>query len=81
MNLLSFLDFFTYIVISSHFAPLRGLLGAFRGPGSLMGPPRAPIGSLISIATLIPGLVQPRVQLGKFAHFWDLPKQQCQSQS
>ena len=58
MILLSFLDFFfTYIVIPSHFAPLGGLLRAFRSPGSLMGPPRAPIGSLISLATLTPGLV------------------------
>ena len=52
------------------------VLGAFQGPGSLMGSPRAPVSIIIFTATLTPGLVQPQVQLGKFADFWI-----CQSYS
>ena len=74
MILHTFLFFFTSIVIFGHFRPQGSRLGSFQGPGSLVGSPRAPASSLIFIATLAPGLVQPQVQLGKFADFWDLPK-------
>ena len=74
--------FVTFIVI---FWPLWASWGAYWGPlgplALLWGPLRAPMNGLTSIVILIPGLVQPPVQLGKFVDFWSLPKQQCQSQS
>ena len=66
--------FFLTIVISSHFGHLRGLSGAFGGHGSLVGPLRAPMSSLPSLAILTPGQVQPPAQLVKFVDFWSLPK-------
>ena len=69
--------FFTSIVIFSRFETFGGLLGVYQGPlgspGSLVGGPRAPMSSLPSIATLIPGVVHPPVQLGKFTDFFSLP--------
>ena len=65
-----FFDFFSFKVIFRHFRPLGGSLGARWYP---WGPPRAPMRSLTSIATLTPCLVLPPVQLGKFADFWGLP--------
>ena len=47
--------------------------GVFRGPEVLVGPPRALMRCLTSIATLTSCLVQPPVQLGKFTDFWGLP--------
>ena len=67
-----FFLFFTFMVIFSHFGPLGGPLGAL---AFSRGPPKAPISSLTSIATLTPGLMQPPVQLGQFTDFWGLPKQ------
>ena len=65
-----FFDFFSFKVIFCHFRPLGGSLGAPRYP---WGPPRAPIRSLTSIATLTPGLVLPPVKLSKFADVRGLP--------
>ena len=64
MILFIFFYFFTFTVIFSHFGPLGGPLGAL---AFSRGPPRAPMSNLTSIAILTPGLVQPPVQLGKFA--------------
>ena len=72
-------DFFTFMVTFRHFGPLGG--GPLGALAFSWGPPRASMRSLTSIATLTPGLVQPPVQLGKFAHFWGLPKQLRQNQS
>ena len=47
--------------------------GVFRGAKVLMGPPRALMRCLTSIATLTSCLVQLPVQLGKFTDFWGLP--------
>ena len=75
MILLSFFDFFH---IYSRFLDVLGLLGTYWGPlgvlALVLGPPRAPMSSTPSIATIIRGLVQPSVQLGKFADFFNLPK-------
>ena len=76
MILLSFLYFFfTSLVIFSRFRPLGSLLGAFGVLALLLGSTRALTSSLPSITTLTQGLVQPSVQLGKFADFFNLPKQ------
>ena len=59
------------------------LYGAWKKESGLAfsrGPPRAPMSSLNSIATLSPGLVQPPFKLGKLANFYGLPKQQRQNQ-
>ena len=68
--LLCFFDFFTFMVIFSHFGPLGGPL---RMPSNSREPLRAPMSSLTSRDTLPPGLVLPPVQLGKFADVWGLP--------
>ena len=74
--------FVTFIVIFGHFGASWGAYWGPLGPLALLwGPLRAPMSGLTSIAILIPGLVQPPVQMGKFADFWSLPKQYCQSQS
>ena len=65
-----FFDVFSFMVIFSHFGSLGGSL---RAPSHSWGLLRAPKRCLISMATLTPCLVQPPVQLGKFADFWGLP--------
>ncbi len=65
--------FFQFFYCYGHFYPFWaswGLLGGPLGALALMwGPFRALISGFTSIAILIPGLVQPPVQLGKFADF------------
>ena len=61
-----FFNFFTLMVIFSHFWSHGGPLGV---PRSLWGPPRAPMSSLTSRDTLPPDLVLLPVQLDKFADF------------
>ena len=67
--------FFSIFLLLWSFLAILGLWGAFGALAFSRGPPRAPMSSLTSIATLTPGLVQPPVQLGKFMDFWGLPKQ------
>ena len=66
MILFIFFIYFTFMVIFSPFGPLGGPLGAL---AFSQGLPRAPTSSLTFIATHIPGLVQPPVQMGEFGHF------------
>ena len=67
MILLIFLRFFfTSIVISRHFGPLRGLLLVFGAMALLWEPLRASLSSLPTLAILTPGLVQPPALLVKF---------------
>ena len=77
MILRNLFDFFTSIVLSSCSGSLGGPLGifwgAFGGPESLVGDPRAPMSSLPSIATLTPGVVHPPVLLGRFTDYFSLP--------
>lgn len=70
----NFANIFRFFLLVYLFLAILGLSGAYWGPlramALLWGPPRSPMSSLTSIATLTPGLVQLPVQLGKFTDFW-----------